>query len=122
MKERQSTLSLTLKCPRCSRELEIADLTDFEQFRAFPVCGNRGCRQRWWAMILHAGEVEPQLRAVFGEVAPSLMVQWQLPATIRQQLFWHISISQSQYDQHGRAGSRSLLKFLGSLVPSKAAS
>jgi hypothetical protein len=121
MKGRTSYLSLELRCPRCERAFEVADLTDFEQFRAFPVCGSRSCRQRWWAMILHQGAVEPQLAAVFGEeIAPDLMQQWKLPNTVRQQLFWHISISQTQYEEHGRSGSRSLLKFLASLVPLKA--
>jgi hypothetical protein len=125
MKERRSFLLLTLTCPRCSRELEIANLTDFEQFRAFPICGDRKCRQRWWAMILAPGDVQPQIAAVVGEeLAPVLMEAWKLPASVRQQTFWQLSITTAQYEQHGRAGSRALLRFLTSiltsLVPSKA--
>lgn len=121
MKPRTSYLSLELRCPRCERAYEVADLTDFESFRGFPVCGRRECRQRWWAMILHPGEVEPQLRQVFGEqLAPQLIAKWCLPLEVRQQLFWQLSISNAQYEEHGRAGSRSLLRFLSSLVPLKA--
>jgi hypothetical protein len=115
-KERQAVLVDKQRCPRCQRDFEIGDL---EVFRGMPECKARGCGQRWWAMLLLPGVVAPQLVRVFGdEVTPEIMRAWKLPIEVRQPLYWQIQISRAEYDQHGRAGSGPLLRFLGSLVPS----
>jgi hypothetical protein len=109
----RGTVVPALSCPRCSRRINGIDA---EQLRTMLECYRRECRQRWWAMALECGLVEPQLVAVFSEsLAPDLMRDWSLPMYLDRPAFWQIKTSRNQSVEYERGGSRRLLEHFRAL-------
>ena len=122
----RSSLTRYLQCPKCQRILG-AEATGWTFdgpasgisvcTRAHSVFARNPCSKRWWAMALSAGAVQPQLAAVFSEdLAGQIMTLYQLPASLAQPMWWQLDLSREQYETHGRAGSRHLLRALVSLI------
>jgi hypothetical protein len=87
-----------------------------EAFRGISVCYRTDCQQRWWVMWLGAGPVETQLVPVFGEeLARVNMATWKLPEHLDVGMYWQISISKRQYEEHGAGGSHRILSMLVAL-------
>jgi hypothetical protein len=94
----QPLLDPLMRCPRCRMAYRGFDLRPGGD--GFPRCQRRHpeCGQRWWAMALSAGEVEPQLAEVFGEeCAHRLMTLYPLPCAIGEPMFWQLPLSGHQY-------------------------
>jgi hypothetical protein len=110
----RSSLADQITCPRCLRHQGSA--IEAESFRALIVCYRRDCGQHFWVMWLLSGPVEPQLAAVFDELAPELMKTWKLPPSIDAPKLWQLSLSRNEYDAHRYGGSRRMLKAFLDLV------
>jgi hypothetical protein len=112
---RLSTLADVLTCPRCGRV--NTSLPVVASLRALPECYNQRCHQRWYAIYLNAGPVEPQLATIFGEdLARSLVALWQLPPTLDRRMYWQLALSARQVQEHGGAGARRLFAAIARFV------
>jgi hypothetical protein len=111
---RISSVVERLECPRCAIRV---DGFSPEVFRGIQECYKRRCQQHWWAMRLHAGDVEMQLAVVFGdELARDLMHTWSLPATLDGPMYWQLSLSRNQSAQIQATGSRKYLRLVMTLL------
>ena len=115
MMTRPGSLVEQLECPRCARRVDTFEPEGHS--RGFHVCYRRRCGQTWWTMRLYAGEVEPQLAAVFTEqLARDLMTEWRLPAQLERPAYWQLSLSRAQADRARETGSSAYLKRLLALL------
>ena len=88
------------RCPRCGKPYHAGYLT---RGIAFPQCQHRSCGQRWWAMVLRAGPVLPQLAREFDDnedVARTLLETYQLPESLTVRCYWQFPISNHDARQH----------------------
>ena len=110
-----STLARRLTCPRCHRTDSLVRVP--HSVEAVHECVNQRCRQHWYAIYLRAGAVEPQLIPIFSAaIARENMRLWQLPATLREPMFWQLALSRNQFAAHGALSSRGLLAAVNRFV------
>lgn len=92
-----------LRCPRCRKA--FYGLWSSVDLRADFGCQRKDCPQKWWAMYLSPGTVEPQLASAFGEeLAAELMRLYGLPRRLDAAMFWHVALSGHQV--HHRRNER----------------
>lgn len=112
------TLSLEpiLRCPRCRRVFHASDQRSGD---GFYTCQRGHCGQRWWAMVLAPGPVDPQLADAFGDLAPVLARQYGMPDLLRERMYWQLALTPHEVHVHRRAAPVALFRAL-LLVPALA--
>ena len=114
--DRTLSLEPILRCPRCRK---VFHASDQEYGRAFHTCQRGHCGQRWWAMVISAGAVEPQLEEVFDGAASWLMAAYGLPTEIPEPMFWQLPLTPHEVHLHRRASPLTMFRAV-LLVPRSA--